>query len=195
LFHLVAFYIICIREAGYSQLAEDKKETYQLFVTIETGKIREEKVRCKVYLPERLIDPIVLHFFPTEDQVPNLRNVFEFSIRGEIENFSGAVATSIEAEKVYSIKLSSAHWGPEITENILIGEPTDLKVMHFLSHDVSDSSQKITGRFWLTPSMLLRPAQGISQSWTGEVKVETVRQFNFTLANGLTLIFDNCFRY
>ena len=177
------------------QLAEDKKENYQLFVTIESGKIRQEKVRCKVYLPERLTDPIELQFFPTEDQVPYLRHAFEFSIRGEIENLSGVVDTRIQAQKVYSVRLSSMHWGPEITENVLIGKPTDLQVIHFLSRDESSSSNKITGRFWLTPSILLRPAQGIHLSWTGDVKVETMRQFNFTLANGLPLIFDNHFRY
>jgi len=176
-------------------LAEDKKEDYQLFVTMETGKIRQEKVRCKVYLPERLTDPIALHFFPTEDQVPYLRRAFEFSIRGEIENLSGAIDTRIQAQKVYSIKLSSTHWGPEITESVLIGEPMDLQVIHFLSHDERSSSSKIAGWFWLTPSILLRPAKWISKSWTGDVKVETVRQFNFTLANGLPLIFDNRFRY
>ena len=178
-----------------SYMIENRKEDYQLFVTIKTNKFREEKVRCKVYLPERLTDPITLHFFPTEDQVPHLRNVFEFSMQGEIEDFSGAVATTIQAEKVYSIKLSSTDWGPEITGHLLIGEPTDLQVIHFLSRDASNSFHKITGRFWLTPSMLLRPAQGISRTWTGDVKVKTVRQFNFTLANGLLLIFDNCFRY
>jgi len=176
-------------------LLEDKKENYQLFVTIETGKIRQEKVRCKVYLPERLVDPIALHFFPTEDQVPHLRNVFEFSIRGDIENLSGVLDTRIRAQKVYSIRLSSRGWGSEITEHLLIGEPTDLQVIHFLSRDASNSFHKQTGNFWLTPSILLRPAKTISKSWTGDVKVETVRQFNFTLANGLPLNFDNCFRY
>ena len=111
LFRLVVFYIIRIEEAEHTQLAEDKKEDYQLFVTIETGKIRQEKVRCKVYLPERLTDPIALHFFPTEDQVPYLRNAFEFSIQGEIENLSGVVETRIQAQKVYSIKLSSTALG------------------------------------------------------------------------------------
>jgi len=182
-------------ENGHTQLPEDKKENYQLFVTIETGKIRQEKVRCKIYLPERLTEPISLYFFPTEDQVPNLRHVFEFSMRGEIENLSGALDTRIQAQKVYSVRLSSTDWGPEITEHLLIGKPADLQVIHFLSRDASNSSHKQTGDFWLTPSILLRPAQWISKSWTGDVRVETVRQFNFSLANGLPLIFDNCFRY
>jgi hypothetical protein len=171
------------------------KENYQLFVTIETGKIRQEKVRCKVYLPERLTNPIALHFFPTEDQVPYLRHAFEFSIRGDIENLSGALDTRIQAQKVYSTGFSSTDWGPEITEHLLIGEPADLQVIHFLSHDASNFPHKQTGNFWLTPSMLLRPAKWISKARTGDVRVETVRQFNFTLANGLPLIFDNCFRY
>jgi len=194
LFRLIVFYIIRIEEAEHTQLAEDKKEDYQLFVTIESGKIRQEKVRCKVYLPERLTDPIELQFLPTEDQVPYLRNVFEFSIQGEIKNLSGTVATRIQAQKVYSIRLTSTAWGSEIAENLLIGKPTDLQVIHFLPRTVSDSSNKITGRFWLTPSMLLRPAQWISKSWTGDVKVETLRQFEFALPNGIRLIYDNCFR-
>ena len=177
------------------RMIENRKEDYQLFVTLENDKIREGKVRCKVYLPEKLIDPIRLHFYPTEDQVYKLRNIFEFSIKGEIEDFSGIVRTRIQAEKVYSVNLLSTHWGPKITENILVGEPTDLKVIHFISRDESDSIRKITGSFWLTPSILLRPAQSITQSWTGDVTVKTVRQFDFSLAKGLPLIFDNRFRY
>lgn len=176
-------------------LKHDGKENYQLFVTIEAGNILQEKVRCKVYLPERLTDPIALHLFPTEDQVPYLQHAFEFSIRGEIDNLSGTVDTRIQAQKVYSIRLSSTGWGPEITEHLLVGEPADLQVIRFLSRDASTSSLKVTGCFWLTPSILLKPTQRISQSWTGDVKVETVRQFNFTLANGLLLNFVNCFRY
>ncbi|MGA2517226.1 MAG: hypothetical protein ABSG44_11830 [Thermodesulfobacteriota bacterium] len=176
-------------------MIENRKEDYQLFVTLENDKIREGKVRCKVYLPKKLTDPIALHFFPTENQVPHLRNVFEFSLQGDIESLSGVLDTSIQAQKVYSTGFSSTAWGPEITEHLLTAEPADLQVIHFLSPDASNFTHKQTGSFWLTPSILLRPAKWISKSRTGDVRVETVRQFNFALTNGLRLIFDDSFRY
>ena len=173
----------------------DKKENYQLFVTIRTDKFQIEKVLCKVHLPKKLFDHIELYFHPTEDQVPKLRNVFRFSIYGEIKNFSGSIQTSIQSEKVYSINLHETHWGPNVIENVLSGEPTDLRITHFLCRDVSPSTPKTAGKFWLTPSAFLRPAQIITRSWSGDVQVETVRQFDFPLPNGVQLIFDNRYRY
>jgi len=105
------------------------------------------------------------------------------------------VEAKILSDKVYFKHKSSNHWGNEIVESVFIAEPIDLKVIQFLRHDSQDSLKKTVGSFWLTPSALLSPAKTIEPSYNGNVKVETIRQIKFTLANALPLVFDKHFRY
>ncbi len=166
-----------------------------MFSTITTNNIRVEDVLCKVYLPAKLTDPISLLFSPTDEQMKLLDNVFEFSVRGDVKGFSGEVETSILADKVYMQNSSTKYWGIEITDNMIAATPEDLKLTKHRRRKREKSAEKIEGSFWLTPSVMLSPQKSIKQSYKGDVNIETVTQCKFTLVNGLSLAFDNHYKF
>lgn len=174
---------------------KELKEDYRVLVRIFTDKFCIEDVLCKVFLPKRLTEQIELYFYPNEEQRRKLEGIFEFSIAGDVKGFSGEAEVKIEADKVYFKTRSKVYWGHDIAECTFTAEPINLKVTNFFHRDTNDSPQKTVGSFWLTPSSLLTPAKTIEPSYNGNVKVETIRQFKFTLANGFPLAFDEHFRY
>src|SRR5262245_61983765 len=103
----------------------NKRENHRLLMTIEAGNRRIEGVRCKVYLPERVTNPVQLQFFLTEGQQSQGDiSQGQGAIRGEIKDASGVVQTNIRAEKVHFRNKSSTHWGFE-REHFMIGKPRE----------------------------------------------------------------------
>jgi hypothetical protein len=150
---------------------------------------------CEVFLPERVTDPIELHFHPTKGQTLGAFP-FEFSIHGPIKTPSGQTIGRIEANKVYHKHQSRTHWGPDVSETILVGEPTDLQIIRDLPTDsTKKQSEKIECVFWLTPSKVLSPNKIIDRFYTGKVTVKNVHKFSFRLRKGVTVNFDKHFRY
>ena len=170
----------------------DRKKNHKLKVTITHNGKAVENVLCDVYLPKRLTDPIELQFMPTSDQIiPD--SLFKFSIYGEFVGFSGKVETVIEATEVYCTKRSRARWGSDIVEPLMIGEPRDLKVTHI---DPDETKVvKTTGEFWLTPSIIFPHIKSRTLSHTGAISVEKIEDFTFTLDSGLSLNFDDRYKY
>lgn len=176
-----------------SSMSEDNR----LKMSITHGGHTIGDVLCEVYLPKRLKDPVELIFRPTSQQSRQLGWPFEFSIYGEIKGRSGKLRTIIQASKVYYKYGSTKRWDREISESILIGEPTDLKITNFLRFDEKAEKEKTTTKsiFWITPSLMLTPAKSLSYSFTGEVVVNNIWNFEFTLENGTQLKFDHHYRY
>lgn len=169
-----------------------QKEDYKLKVSITSDGSTTTDILCEVYLPKRLTDPIELSFKPPGGK-KHPSYPFKFSVYGEIKDFSGNIQTIIEAEKVYFKKGGTTHWGPDISETIIVGEPADLTITNLINGD--STNKEISGVFWLTPSIMLSPVKFITPSYTGEVKVEKVRNFEFELPCGFRLFFDNHYRY
>lgn len=176
---------------------KSRSEDYKLKVSITHGDHTTKDVLCEVYFPKRIIEPVELIFHPTSEQSKQLGWPFDFSIYGEIRNFSGDLNTIIKANKVYSKHGTTKHWGHKLSESVLIGEPIDLTITHFLSSDGKSEKGKtsIKGTFWLTPSMMLLPVKVLSHSFTGEITVDNIHNFEFTLENGCGLKFDHHYRY
>ncbi len=172
-----------------------QKEDYRLPVTILTDKYKVENVLCKVYLPSRLTNSIDLFFYPDEDQILKLDEIFEFSIVGEQIGFSGEVEVRIQADKIYLKNRSTTHWSRDIKESIFVGNPTSLKVVRLLHQTNVGLIQNRLGCFWLTPSTMLAPSKLVERSVDGNIKVETGRQFKFALTSFILLVFDKQFRF
>ncbi len=173
------------------------KEDYSLPLSVIIGKHRVEGVLCEVHLPKRVVDPVQLLFHPTEAQLAYLDCTFEFSVYGEIKDFSGTLRTIIKADKVYNIRSSTRYWGPQLSEISLIGEPTDLRIIDLLNEDgQADKSEKtLEGTFWLTPNAMLSPMYSRTHFLTGATTVERIKPFEFTLFNGLHLTVTHHYRY
>ena len=172
-------------------MANDKADHKLKVAIISDGKTTNG-ILCEVFLPKRLTDPIKLILSPPKNQ-QHLAHLFEFSIYGELKGFSGKLQTLIEAKKVYFKEGGTTHWGPDISETILVGDPFDLKITKFINGNSDPGNQD--GVFWLTPSIMLTPLEVMSSSYTGEVKVEKSRNFEFNLPCGVKLHFAHHYRY
>lgn len=166
---------------------------YNLRVRIQGDGLDVRRVPCRVYLPERAPGRVVLRFSPNRRQAQQLVPIFECAVEGASTDLAG-VRTQVQARRVYLQGLVSTHWGAQIEETTLEGEPTDLKVMQGFPTRIDTLRGKTAGSFWLTPSLLLTPSKIVERSYTGEVKVQTVRRFQFPLLKGLQLSFDTHFR-
>ena len=69
-----------------------------------------KSARCKVYLPEKVTDPISLVFHLDIEQYGILEaaRLWRFSIEGE-EDHSAEHGTKISAENVYQVSLTATH--------------------------------------------------------------------------------------
>jgi hypothetical protein len=177
-------------------MKDSKKEDYLFEATISTDTLQIDNVRCKLYLPVRLTDPLSLTFHLSDEQERVLRNklVWKFSLQGELKQADNC-GTKINAENVFTSEINSTLCGPELWESLLIAKLEDLEITNYWSSRVDKNAQKISGRFWLTPNDLLAPAQMIKNSYTGDVTVETVWYITFPFSEGMLLTFSNCYKY
>lgn len=178
-------------------MSKPREEDYRLKLSVTTEKRTVEEILCEVYLPKRLTEPVELIFRPSKEQTQLLGYPFEFSVFGEIKDSSGNLNAIIKADKVYDKKASTKYWEPELSESLLVGEPVDLKIVDFLSKSEEDPKDQSTikGTFWLTSSIMLSPDKLIIPYVTGETRVEKIRDFIFTLFNGIHLTFDHYYKY
>ena len=119
------------------KLLIDRKEDYRLYATVKTGKsdieeIEEKEVSdvlCRVYIPVKVTDKPLLHFYLTDEQVDVLTQPSVLSVEAELKQPDGSV-TKINASEVRLGEMHGVRWGSRISDNVLIGEPLDLKVKH-----------------------------------------------------------------
>jgi hypothetical protein len=174
---------------------QTREEDHLFEATIKTDDFQLDGVRCKLYLPVKLADPISLVFSPTVEQARILSDKlnWKFSFYGEL-NHGPDYITQVYAEKVYTHGLSTK-WVADVSESVLTAEPVDLQVDVLRPLDSPDLKEKIHGRFRLTPNELLTPAQTVLRSDTGNVSVETLRNIKFVLPNAIQLSFMNRYRF
>jgi len=174
-----------------------KKENRKVKMTVIKDNHTINDILCEICLPDRITDKIELIFYPTPEQANQLGWPFEFSVYGEHKGLSGEVSSITKAKKVYYKDGHTRHWGDKFSETILIGEPTDLKIIDLIQRDDNSAKpdDKIKGIFWLTPNIMLSPMKMMTRSFTGEVTVDKSRNFEFTLNNGCSLKFDEYYRY
>jgi hypothetical protein len=171
-----------------------QNQDYRLNVTITYDNKVIEDVLCEVYLPKRLIEPIELILKPTFQQ-SNLKDwPSEFSINGEIKDLSGETTILVQANKVYYKRGSTKYWSHEISESIISAKPFDLRITNFLRHDKGKEKDSTSGAYWITPSIMLKPEKLLTHSFTGEVTVKDIYNFEFTLINGMHLKFDHHYK-
>jgi len=173
---------------------EQNKERYRCRATVRAGEIEIKDVLCKIFLPVKTTEPVLVHFHPSEVQLLKMEGLWKFSMECEFLS-SPDHLTKIYADKVYTHRSSTEFWQPDIAERIVVAQPEGLRIdtLRNVGDDLPITNSH--GRYWLTPSKLLSPAQSVMRSFTGEVEVKTVWQTSFTLKSGLHLTFANRYRY
>jgi hypothetical protein len=174
----------------YRLLQQRPDHVLRLNVSSEHGSV--PSVKCSVFLPKRVEDQPYLLFLPTLDQAAGF-HAFEFSVEGRIDN--AGHLDLFKADRVWSNGLTTTHWGPDLADCYLIGEPVDLEIATLRSRNNQAPGQFHHGRFWLTRNRLLQPALMRETSYTGETVIKTAHQTRFALGSGLALAFSERFRY
>jgi len=170
------------------------EEDFRLYTTVGVDGFDVEKVLCKVYLPAKHTDRIELRFYPTKEQAEQMR-YWKFSVRGEVIGHSGEVSARLYVRKVYQQRQDTKPWSGDLIETVALAEASDFEVTRlWAGQPKPDSESEIEGKFWLTPSTLLRPARAFMRYPNGRVEVETPRQFAFTLPSDTSLTFDHHYR-
>lgn len=168
-----------------------KKSDITFYANIDINGTVIKGVLCRAYLPLKVTDKIELYFQPTSEQAERIKHLpfWKFSFEGEVKDYQGNISKKIFSETVYSNKVETTSHSQDLAESYFIGEPSDLKLIHFLGSDSGES--KVNGVFWLTPSQMLQPAFVSEHSSNGETKITIARSFEFS-PNGETLLkFEN----
>src|ERR1051325_3696507 len=107
---------------------QTREEDHLFEATIKTDDFQMDGIRCKLYLPVRLADPISLIFSPTAEQARILSDKlkWKFSFYGELNHGSDYI-TKVYAERVYTPGLSTKGVA-DVSESVLPAEPVDLQV-------------------------------------------------------------------
>jgi len=176
-----------------------RKEDFVFQATIAFDGVEIEKnLKCRVYLPVKLTDPLEIQFFPTEDQAKKLTGyiLWQYSLTGEIRSFSDEVIVKFAAKEVIATKgVQASYHGKDVREYKMVGNPTDFTITHLLSGHDGDAKSPSEVSFWITPNVLLEPGTILNRSYTGKVEVETVWQFDLQTSPNTVFHFNQHYHY
>jgi hypothetical protein len=152
-------------------------------------------VLCGVFLPERLTDPIKLHFQPTPKQA-RLVEFARLAAPSYELSFSATTRTGgrrikFSADRLWCSSMGSGHHDGIPFVSDFTGEPTDFDVIHY----GLTAGPRLSGTFFLTPNTLINTAMIVSRSYTGTVRIRHVCRPRFSLRSGVRLAFTKHFRH
>jgi len=161
-------------------MTKAKKADSVFYSTIKAGELIIENILCRMYLPLKLTDSIELHFQPNDEQSKILWNApfWKFSVEGEIKGYENRTETKITANEVWSSGSTENSHGFGLSETIMTAQPIDLRITDFL-HGFSPK-EKAKGKFWITPVDFFEPGLMVENSFTGNRKIKSVRQVEFS---------------
>src|SRR4030042_4363564 len=171
----------------------NREEDYLLKATLIVGDTEINGVPCKRYLPERIHEKPYVLFKPSKHDANQIMASYKGALKATIYGFDKEIQTTIEAPEVYFSGGSTRYWGDDISETTIPGEPQDLHIVEHLRNDQSRNKTHIV--FWVSPNKFLTPFMICSNSYTGEIKCERVRELEFTIKDGQRLVFEKHFRY
>ena len=171
----------------------ERKEDFFVYANLKVVNKKIDKVLCKVYLPEHILQKPLLKFKPTKEQFQQISSYYEGSFEAVVTGFDKNVEVSLSAPNVYFSNMQTKHWGPEFSESSLTGEPQHLHVVrHLKSHE---KHQKTSLTMWLSPNPMLGPAMTIMPHYDGNIKIERVRQLNYRISENITVKFDKHYKH
>lgn len=165
-------------------------------MTIRKGALVIKGVTCKLWLPKRLTDPLVMRLYPRGRGHRVLDEIrHPFAIEGKILGFARGHAMLIRANEVWAPRASNRHHGKRRVETVIEADPIDLQILARRPRGKRRSTRMSTHtNYLLTPCPPLTPPAMVSRSYTGDVKIERIDETKFTLASGACLTFSNHYR-
>lgn len=150
-------------------------------------------VPCKIYFPERIYEKPYLVFKPTPDiaRITMMFHAGKFKAAKYAFNKDKILQVTIEAPEVY-LSGGTKHWGDDISESTILGEPQHLHVIRHLDNSAGQPKTQLV--FWISPNELLTPPSIFTTSYTGEIKNEWINTLEFTIKDDVKLAFTKHFK-
>lgn len=148
-------------------------------------------VPCKIYLPERIHDKPHVVFKPSKEDAHKIMGSHKGALRATIYGVDKEIQITIEAPEVYFSESFTKHWGGDISETTIPGEPQDLHVIHHLrNHEGQEKTHVV---FWVSPNKFLKPFMVRTTSYTGEIKYGRVKNLEFGIMDNIKIAFEEHF--
>lgn len=172
--------------------APNREENYLVKATLIVRGSEISAVPCKIYLPERIHEKPYVIFKPSEADFYKIMSSHVGAFKASIYDMDKVIRTTIEAPEVYFSGSHTKHWGDDISESTVPGEPQDLHVIHHFRNPEGQDKTRIV--FWISPNEFLTPSLICTTSYTGETKYERIRNVEFTIKGDVKLVFDKHFK-
>lgn len=172
-----------------------KKENYAVKATVQLDDVTVESVRCGVYLPERLDEKPKVVLSPNAHDAVRLSMSWKAALRAEVIGFNKKVELSIDSPEVYFSENTTTHWGEELSEKVITGEPQDLHVVKYFGEDQDSHTGTSQIRFWVSKNSTLAPPCYFEFDYTGNVKRTARPGMQLLIADGVKAEFREDYFY
>lgn len=167
-----------------------RAEDYNLLVTIGYDDTLVEGVPCKIYLPVKVLDPVVVHLYPSLEQAQTiLKGCPLFSIVGTELGPHNVPFAEVAIRKALRTDVQHDYKAESRIDYLIVVDPMDLKVTDYLPASSSTASTT-KGSFKLTPLGHLTPWKSPVLSDTEVERIKIIRQISVRLPNDVDLLFD-----
>jgi len=161
-------------------------------IRVTANLLRDEnslgKFPCEIWLPSHVGDRPILRFTSTGQEYAGQSNAVlgePFRLEATLIGFDDKPRQYIRSPKMWTHNISTLEYSKqEEPITTFIATPVRLAVVTPLQSQNQDSSNNTQIVFDLTDNVFLTPFQIIKSSYTGDVRVETIRQVSFQLEIG-----------
>lgn len=170
---------------------EPENENYDFYATVRMPHETVNRVRCKLWLPRRITDPIRMVFYPTQRQASHhFDRPNPMAVEGRIIGFGRDVVT-IRATEAWVDTIPRRSLSKTRRETVFEADPINLQIILSRPRERKrHGAMKADVSYILTPSPReLTPVNVLDYMDTGAVKSRTVRKFAFALRGGRRLDF------
>lgn len=169
------------------------KEDYFVEATVILDGNKIKNVPCKVFLPERINNKPYITLKPSSGDSVILTSLWRAELKAEVYNLDKKLQLIIESPEVYFTGAQTTHWGHNLTETTISGDPQDLRIIRVINNTNLDKKTFLT--LWVSPNKLLSPFLSQNVSYDGTVEHKCVRQLFFEINDNVKHEFIKNYRY
>jgi len=170
----------------------NREENHLVKATLIINGAEISGVPCKIYLPERIDEKPYVILKPTKEDAKRIMASYRGELKADVYGLDKKTQITIETPEVYFSGSSIKHWGDDIYDCTIPGEPQDLHIIEHYRDNKRSKKTQIT--FWVSPNSFLTPFMSPTSSYTGDIKYERFRNVEFIIKDEVKLVFDQHFR-
>jgi hypothetical protein len=164
-------------------------ESRTLFAKVKGKNGYLRKVKCKVWLPNRITNNPLIHFYPNRTQMTFFKNNWEIEVSIGLEQQGGTIFQKFEAPCVYLTSRQTSIHTPKLIETIVVGELDELS--DSMIFDAAKAEQVSEVKFWLSPNDFLVPNVFQEIDDDGEIRYDRQNLDKFKLDDNSEIAIDS----